>query len=178
MKKKVIRILMLAVLLLGFSAEGMAISAYGDDLDRPPAGEQREKMRERIKAMKMWRLTRDLDLDEKLAARLFPLLHEYDGRREEIEKEIRQNITSLKEVIGTHDEPGMKEIMKALEMKHDALQRLGDEERSRLRDILTIEQQAKYLIFTMEFKREIRKMISEAKWKRRERAVMDRHGGP
>jgi hypothetical protein len=156
----------------------MAISAYGDDLDGPPSGARKEKMRKRIETMKMWKLTEALNLDEKLASRLFPLLHEFDRKREGVEREIRKEIASLKAVIETHDEPAMKEIMASLEKKHDALQRLGDEERSRLREILTVEQQAKYLIFKMEFKREIRKMIAESRWKRRERSGMKNHGRP
>jgi hypothetical protein len=172
-KSNSIRILMLSFLILGFCAEGMAMSAYGDDLDGPPSGARKEKIRKRIETMKMWKLTQALDLDEKLASRLFPLLHEYDRKREGVEREIRKDIASLKAVIETHDESGMKEIIASLEKKHDALQRLGDEERSSLREILTVEQQAKYLIFKMEFKREIRKMIAESRRKRRERSGME-----
>lgn len=178
MKSNTMSVIILSLFLLGFCAESMAISAYGDDLDGPPSGARKEKIRKRIETMKMWKLTQALDLDEKLASRLFPMLHEYDRKRDGVEREIRKEVDSLKAVIETHDEPAMKKIMASLEKKHDALRQLRDEERSRLREILTVEQQAKYLIFRMEFKREIRKMIAEARWKRRERGGTERHDRP
>ncbi len=178
MKKYVINVLILSVFLLGFCAEGMAVSAYGNDHDGPPSREQKEKVRERIETMKMWKLTKALDLDEKSAARLFPLLNEYDKKRHKIERGIRKDIASLKDILKDKNEAGIKKLLGVLEDKHNSLQRLGDEERSRLQDVLTVEQQARYLIFKMEFRREMRKIISEARGKRHKRAGIKGPGGP
>lgn len=46
-----------------------------EDFDRPPTKEQMENVRERIETLRMWKLTKTLDLDEKTSAKLFPLLN-------------------------------------------------------------------------------------------------------
>ena len=169
MKMHIIKVFILSVFLLGICSEGMAISAYGDDLDGPPSKEQREKVRKRIETMKMWKLTKALDLDEKTSSRLFPMLNDYDKKRKEVEREIRKDIDFLKEALELKEESRIKDLLEVLEQKHNTLKRLGDEERNRLREVLTIEQQARYLIFKMEFRREIRRMIAEAKGRRHKR---------
>jgi len=178
MKMHIIKGLILSVFLLGICSEGMAISAYGDDFDGPPSKEQREKVRKRIETMKMWKLTKALDLDEKTASRLFPMLNDYDKKREEIEKGIRKDISSLKDALQVNDESRIKELLEVLEQKHNTLKGLRDEERDRLREVLTIEQQARYLIFKMEFRRDMRRMISEAKGRRHKRGGKEGYGRP
>jgi Spy/CpxP family protein refolding chaperone len=178
MKMHIIKVFILSVFLLGICSEGMAISAYGDDLDGPPSKEQREKVRKRIETMRMWKLTKALDLDEKTASRLFPMLNDYDKKRKEVEREIRKDIDFLKEALELKEESRIKDLLEVLEQKHNTLKRLGDEERNRLREVLTIEQQARYLIFKMEFRREIRRMIAEAKGRRHKMGGKEGYGSP
>ena len=176
MKMHIIKVVILSVFLLGICSEGMAISAYGDDLEGPPSKEQREKVKKRIETMKMWKLTEALDLDEKTASRLFPMLNDYDKKREEVEREIRKDIDFLKEALQVKDESRIKDLLEVLEKQHNTLKSLGDEERDSLREVLTIEQQARYLIFRMEFRREMRKMITEAKGRRHKRGDKEGYG--
>ncbi len=178
MKMHIIKVLILSVFLLGICFEGMAISAYGDDLDGPPSKEQRDKVRKRIETMKMWKLTKALDLDEKTASRLFPMLNEYDKKREKVERGIRKDISSLKDALQVKDESRIKDLLEVLEQKHNTLKSLKDEGRDRLREVLTIEQQARYLIFKMEFRREMRRMIAEAKGKRHKMGGKEGYGRP
>ena len=168
MKKNIIKILLIFFLALGFSADGIA-SPDRDDHNRPPSKEQMERVRKRIETMKIWKLTKALDLDEKTAARLFPLLNKYDKKRAEIERDIKDNMMDLREALEDEKESKLRDLIERLEKSHKALQSLNDEERAELKQILTVGQQAKYLIFLQEFNREIRRIIEEARSRRRGR---------
>lgn len=173
MKKNIIKILLIFFLALGFSADGMA-SPDRDDLNRPPSKEQMEKVRKRIETMRIWKLTKALDLDEKTAARLFPLLNKYDKKRAEIERDIKDNMKNLRDALEDKKESKLRGLLERLEKNHKALQGLNDEERAELKHILTVGQQAKYLIFLQEFNREIRHIIAEARERRHGRFGRDR----
>ncbi|HWM88181.1 MAG TPA: hypothetical protein VNO33_20145 [Kofleriaceae bacterium] len=89
-------LIIIAVVLLA----GGAASAQPGDPDRKPAeraarqgagaqrgpavnprrAAKRERLRQRIRAMRAWYLSEELDLDDATAARLFPLLGTYDDR--------------------------------------------------------------------------------------------------
>lgn len=178
MKMHIIKVLILSVVLFGFCSEGRAMSAYGDDFDGPPSKEQRDKVRERIETMKMWKLTKALDLDEKTASRVFPMLNDYNKKRKKVEEGIRKDIDSLKDALQEKNESRIKDHLEVLEQRHNTLKRLGDEERDRLKELLTIEQQARYLIFKMEFRHEMRRMIAEAKGRRHKRGGKEGYRRP
>lgn len=175
MRRLVITALILSIVLLGSYADAMGQSAFAEG-PRPRA--DKEKIRERIETMKMWKLTKELNLDEKTASRLFPLLNEYDKRRSDIERNIRTDVASLRNSLHLQNGMRIQKLLNSLEKKHDMLMKLDHEERSRLKDILTLEQQARYLLFTMEFKKEIRKLITEARLKRDKKAAKQEQAGP
>jgi Spy/CpxP family protein refolding chaperone len=161
MQKNVFKLVFLLFLVFGFGANTLAQPP--EDFDRSPTKEQMEKVRERIETLRMWKLTKTLDLDEKTSAKLFPLLNKYDKKRAEIEKAIRDDLRELREALKGKREGNLKSIIDKLEENHEALQRINDEERAELKKILTIEQQAKFILFQQEFDRDIRKTIAEAR---------------
>lgn len=177
MKVRSIRMFALSVMLFSFCVAGMVCPAYGEGPDGPPSPEHRERVRERIKTMRMWKLTEALDLDEKTAARLFPLLNQYHNRREETEMRIKEDVVSLKNALHERDRAGITALLGAVEEKHQSLERLRDEERQRLKEILTLEQQAQYLIFQIEFRRDMKRMIAEARGRRHKMRDRDFRGG-
>ncbi len=167
-------------LLLLFLVAGLAVNSMANppgDFDRPTK-EQMERVRKRIETLRIWKLTKVLDLDEKSAARLFPLLNRYDKRRAEIERSLRDGMRDLREALREGREGRLQDILNELEQNHKALQGLKDEERAELRKILTIQQQAKFVIFLQEFNQEIRRIIEEAKKRRFKRFGDNGPGGP
>lgn len=172
MQKNVFTFLFLFFLLVGFAVN--SIAEPPEDFDRPPTKEQMKRVRERIETLRMWKLTKALDLDEKTSAQLFPLLNRYDKKRAEIEQSIWAGIKGLKESLREKREGKLRDILDRLEQDHRELQRTNDEERADLKRILTIEQQAKFVLFQQEFNKEIRKIIAEARDKRQERFGRDR----
>lgn len=171
MKENIFKFLLLSLLVFGFAVNSLAQPP--EDFDRPPTKEQMEKVRKRIETLRMWKLTRALDLDEGTSARLFPLLNKYDKNRAEIERALRDDIKELRESLKEGRQGQLKNILDRLEENHRAMQRINDEERAELKKILTIEQQVRFVLFQHEFDREIRKIIAEARERRFERRGKD-----
>ncbi len=172
MHKNVFKFLLLFFLVVGFTLDSVAEPP--ESFDRPPTKEQMEKIRKRIETLRMWKLTKALDLDEDTAAQLFPLLNRYGKKRAEIERNLREDMIALRDALKDRREGQLRDILERLEKNHKALQRINDEERTELKNVFTIEQQAKFVIFQQEFKREIRKIIAEIRKRRREKFGNDR----
>jgi len=165
MNKTMAKILVFVIILFGFAAHGLA---EPQDFEKPPTKEQKEKVRQRIETLRMWKLAKDLDLDEKRSAQLFPLLNRYDKRRAEMEYAMQGNIKELRESLREKREGQLRDILDRLEQNHKGMQNLRDTEWEELKKILTIEQQAKYVIFLQEFDREMRRIIAQARGRRQE----------
>lgn len=174
-------LLWLMIFSLGLSAGAAFGQPPGMAPPEPPSREQMQKTRERIRTLRMWKLTEALSLDEGTASKLFPILGKYEKKREETENKLRQDMRALREALQEEDEAGLRAIIGRLEEHHKALQRLKDEERGELKEILSVKQQARYILFQMDFNREIRRMIRDARERRGpgQRGDRDRFGdGP
>jgi hypothetical protein len=176
MKGYVVKIVMLLFFMLGSSSTVMAEPR--GDFDAPPTKEQMEKVRSRIETLRMWKLTKALDLDEKTSAQLFPLLNKYDKKRADLERTLRDNIRELRESLSGKREGQVRSILEKLEQNHKAMQGIKDAEWDELKGILTVEQQARFILFQLEFEREIRRIIDETRGRRHERPGKDMPGGP
>jgi Spy/CpxP family protein refolding chaperone len=116
--------------------------------------------REKTEVLRIYELIKALDLDEKTAIRFFPILNKYDKKRAEINHKIREDIRELKEALKEKSEAQIKDILKRLQQNRKALQELNDEKNAELKNVLTVEQQAKYMLFQYKFPKELRKKIS------------------
>jgi len=136
--------------------------------EHPPPLKKREEIRKRIELIRMWKLTEELDLTEETGAKLFPILHKYDEKRMELQKEHHTIMKGLKEAlenVATSDE----EIEAAMEnMEKNALAEydLVRQQREELKGVLSPRQQAKFILFQRQFHRELRKIIAEARERR------------
>jgi Spy/CpxP family protein refolding chaperone len=130
----------------------------------PMSEEKREEVRKKINAVRIWRLTEALKLDANTSTKLSSLLSSVDHQRRDILREQTGTINILKLAVRSPkpDESQIKISLEKLEKNHQAMQKLTDSERSGLKNILTIEQQARYVVFQHEFTHEIRGMIRGA----------------
>ena len=144
---------------------------FGDD-ESPQPIEKREKIRERIELIRIWKLTEELDLTEETGSKLFPILHKYDKKRIKLEKERRNIMNQLRKALedeATSDEE-IEAAMDDLEKNALAASDLIRQQREKLKGVLSPRQRAKFILFQRRFQREIRKIIAEA----RERKVRPR----
>jgi Spy/CpxP family protein refolding chaperone len=126
--------------------------------------EKREEIRKKIDAVRIWRLTEALKLDANTSAKLSSLLSSVDHRRREILREQTGTINSLRFLVRAPkpDEARIKTSLEKLDKNHLQMQELTSSERNGLKNILTIQQQAQYVVFQHEFMREMRGMIGSA----------------
>jgi len=173
MKKNVVKILLILFIMCGFTAQGLAEPpGY---LDKPPTKEQRDRVRKRIQTLKMWKLTKALDIDETTSAKLFPILNRYDKRKAEIHQNIRKGMMEMRRSLKENRTKGLQNTLAMLEENHKALQNINDEEWAEMKKVLTVEQQAKFILFKQEFDRDVRKIISDSKERRHKRAQKRRY---
>jgi len=176
MKKEVLKILLVLSILCVFTAQGLAEPQ--EYLDQPPKKEQRDRVRQRIETLKMWKLTRALDIDEATSAKLFPILNRYDKKKAEIHNNLKEGMRELKQSLRENRTEGLQNTLAMLEENHKALKGINDEEWTEMKKILTVEQQAKFIIFRHEFDREVRKLVADAKERRHGRGSKGRVGRP
>jgi len=178
-----VRIFLMAVLLIAFTmsaigqqrpASSQPSGQYNDTMGvgkpgqpgrgEPMSEEKREEVRKKINAVRIWRLTEALKLDASASAKLSSLLSSVDHQRRDILREQTGQINILKLAVKSPkpDESQIKTSLEKLEKNHQAMQKLTDSEMSGLKNILTIEQQARYVVFQHEFTHEMRGMIRGA----------------
>jgi Spy/CpxP family protein refolding chaperone len=130
-----------------------------------PSDERREEVRKKIEAIRIWRLTEELKLDPPASARLSSFLSSMEQKRREITKNQMEIMRDLRHSLRSAkpDEAKMRTNLEKLEKNHNEMQALRSNEFKGLKELLTVEQQARYLLFQQDFQREMREMISGAR---------------
>jgi hypothetical protein len=176
MKKRITGFMVFCLLATGLVFNGPV--AYAQFPEDEPSSEKRERIRKRIETLRMWKLTEELDLDEDTSARLFPVLSKYDKERAKLQHTIRKDIRELRRSLGSDQDADYQGMLDRLEKNHKEMQSIKDAEIKELKTILTAKQQAQYLLFHMQFKREMRRMIDNSRGKGRRGMKGDRmYGG-
>jgi len=168
MKKHIFPVVLLMLTLLPVSFAGAQPPGPPDGPPGRPGPGGQDRIRERIKTMRMWKLTQALDLDQGTSAKLFPILNKYDEQRRGTEQELRNDMRKLRTMVDSGDESGLSGLLRKLEKNHRTMQEIKDAEWNELKGVLTVKQQAKFLIFQLEFERDMRRMISEARERRQD----------
>jgi len=175
---QMIRIFMIAAALtltgtIAFAQQAPRGGSYEDEMGldaqpgrwNPPSKEKREEVRKKVEAIRIYRLTEALKLDEKTSAQLASLLGTIDLQRREL---MNQNMDAMKELRSSlkaphPNESKLKPLLERLEKNHREMAELKEKELRGLKDILTVEQRARYVVFQREFTREMRGMIAGAR---------------
>ena len=131
----------------------------------PPTEERREEIRKKIEAIRIWRLTEALKLDADTSVRLSSILSSLNLKRREIQREQIEAMRTVREILRSArpDEAKLKSLLDRLESNHRSMQELREREIKNLKEILSTEQQARFLIFQQEFQREMRGIIEGAR---------------
>jgi Spy/CpxP family protein refolding chaperone len=146
---------LIAVCLMGISLLTGAVSlarAGQADEQTPRAG-----LRERIGELYLLRLTRVLDLTEEQTARVYPLLTRTEKKKAEIQRKMGLDVRALREELAKTpaDDKALLALVGRIREARLSI-RKGDEEAEVALDrVLTPDQRARYLIFNIEFLRNI-----------------------
>jgi Spy/CpxP family protein refolding chaperone len=169
----------LVVALFAISPRAYVFAQQAPDRGRPEeSDEKREAIRKKIETVRIWKMTEALHLNEATAAKLSAYLTQFDQQRRDLAMEQLKSVRELRQVLqtGKPDEASLRRRLDKIERDYQAIHDIRMREYSGLKDILTTEQQARYLIFQHEFQREMRDLISEARDSKsnRERGGMNR----
>jgi len=121
----------------------------------------------RVQKIRLDRMKAYLQLDEATMLRLTPHLNRLDKRKKEIGKERLFLMKRLKKSTamgatpktGAGQERGVEATLRRLEENQAALEALKQEQKGLLKAHLTLDQQARYILFQREFKEELRDII-------------------
>jgi hypothetical protein len=132
--------------------------------ERPMDQERREELKKRIELIWMWKLTEELDLTEAEGAKVFPLLRQYEEQKRELREENRRLVRELQRMIDAGASEGdLKRAIKALEENDRKRNKVQEEGFGKLAKVLSVEKQARYIVFQEHFRREIHRLIREAR---------------
>lgn len=176
-KKFKLGVLILVIIISGAKSTLSQTLNSGERLPAPsprekrtifPSQGEKERIRKRISLIKMWRLTEELNLDEETGAKFFPIIRHYEERRRELAKRREGLLQTLKVQLraGKLPEDKIRGMLKEWDAIRTEEQELNRKEREDLEGILSLEQQARYLIFQHEFLKEMRRMIADVREKR------------
>jgi Spy/CpxP family protein refolding chaperone len=163
MTMKSVRVAIMVVLLI--IAGTIAHAQQGPGQSGNESAQKREEVRKKIETVRLWRLTEELKLDEKTGAKLASFLSALDEQRRDAIRERMHAVQDLHSVLksGKPDERKLKDDLAKFEKARREMTQLDIKETQGLKGILSIEQQARYVIFQQEFRREMRRMIAGAR---------------
>jgi len=150
-----------ALTLPAFAQQGAQRRSAGG----PPSEEQREEVRKKMEVVRMSRLTEELKLDEKTAAKFIPVITSLDQKRRDLMNDSRHAMQELRSELNAPqpDEGRMKAAINRIEKNQREIASLREKELQATRENLSVAQQARYFLFNQEFMREMRGMVEGAR---------------
>ena len=152
----------------------------GEDGPPPPDNQEtRERVEERIRIMRAWRLTEALELEEGVALRLFALLDEFDAQVAPEQARLEENAQQLREMLssGSGTDAEIAALLTRIMETHLRLENLRVDLIVSSGTFLSPRQQAALMLFLPDFDRQIRDMVRETRRTRR-RVRQHREGPP
>ena len=140
--------------------------------------QKREEIRNKIETVRIWRLTEQLKLDTATSAKLASLLTSFDQQRKGVMQEQAAGMRELRLQLKSQkpDEAKIKSALDRIVKNQSLMQGLREQEWKGLQSILTFEQQARFLLFQQEFRREMQNMIVNARTGNRGRGPLGGRG--
>ncbi len=130
--------------------------------ERPDRREEREKIRENIETLRVWKLIEALNLTQDQSTRFLPALKEFQTARKGFEDRRRELLGELDTTLNTgSNENKLKEILTKLENNRKQFQAASESYLDKAKSILTVEQQAQLFLFEDKFERRIRETIEQ-----------------
>jgi Spy/CpxP family protein refolding chaperone len=140
---------------------------------RPPARPfpeegKRERLREEIETMKMWKMLEVLDLTDEQSNDFLPAWREMQKAQKDFWEKREGLLKSLEAVLGEEkpDEGKIRDILGQLEKGRSQLEEVQQRFRQKAQEVLTIEQQAKLLLFEDRFEKRMMEIIRQYRERR------------
>ncbi len=123
----------------------------------------RQRIREKVQMVKIWRLTEAVGLTPEQSEKFFPVYNRHQEQMDNFEREKREILERIK---GLADNPNSAEdeisaAMRDHKEHHHKLAELHDSFLSDISSILSIRQRGKLVVFEEEFRRDMQRIIAE-----------------
>ncbi len=141
----------------------------------PGQGPMREKIRQRIRTIKIWQLTEAVGLTPEQSERFFPV---YNKHRETIHNLESEKQEALRRLSSLTDDPDASDddINKAMTKIDDFVRRsmeMRQEYMNEISSVLSLRQQGKLLVFEENFQRKLQEIIRDIRRDFRGRRMRD-----
>ena len=135
------------------------------------------QVRKKVEALRAWQLSEVLNMDEETSSRLFPAMREADQERWNLESRNRQLVREMYQSLeGRNPDPQkIDKILDELQSNRRELVRSEERHLERVRQILSPEDTARYLMFQIKFQKEIKRKAVQAYQDRRGSSDSDRN---
>lgn len=122
--------------------------------------ERGRNVQENIQTVKKWKLVETLNLTEEQTTKLFPRINEVDKARQDFHHGHRQLVDDLEHMLKKGQPSDNELIAKMNEI--DALKKAHEDEirdlEAKVKEVLTVEQQAKWVLFEIKFEDYVRRV--------------------
>ncbi len=141
--------------------------------ERKTRPDKEEEVRRHIQTFRMWEMTKALDLTEEQASKIFPVLNKLEKEKAELNRRIWEEIRGLRELLKEEkpDSSLIKEKLDRIKGLKKQIQEMDNKIEKLLEDNLTIEQQAKYVLFSIRFMKDLKEKINRARQLYRQRMM-------
>ena len=140
------------------------------------------QMKERVEMMKMWKLTQILDLDQETAAKVFPLMHEFDVKQYELRRQCSDTIKQIRDSLDSDvvDSAALGSLIDRFKKSEREKVELRIERLDALSKVLSDEQIAEMIALVPKFEQRMRGMFEKAGAGRQDRRdrMWGNRGGP
>jgi outer membrane PBP1 activator LpoA protein len=128
----------------------------------------RERSRERIQLMKVWRLTEVLKLDKEGAARFFAVNNYYEETKKKVHHDYHEDIQRVRNILRDMNPPEreLRELLARIKTRKKEMNDLENKQLEEEMNLLKLDQQARYFLFQIDFRREMDDMIREVQGER------------
>ena len=136
----------------------------------------REKSRERIQMIKMWRLTETLRLDKEGSASFFAVNNHYEETRRRVHRDFHEDLQRVRAILRDLNPPEreLRDLVQRLKSRKKEMNDLENRQMEEEMNLLKTEQQAQYFLFQIDFRREMDEMIREIQVERPPRPMLDK----
>jgi gas vesicle protein len=140
----------------------------------------REKSRERIQMIKMLKLTEALRLDREAAARFFVVNGQFEEAKRRLRGDLHQDIERLRQLTRNLNAPEkeLRETVLRIKNRRKDLNELSNKQMEEELNLLRPDQQARYVLFAIDFRREIDNIVREMREDRPPAARPAERGAP
>jgi Spy/CpxP family protein refolding chaperone len=123
----------------------------------------REKIRERIEFMRMWKMLDVLDLDKATADKILDIRRKFIARKKSLRRALNEDFSKLRHLLRDTpqgpDNAELKRLLESIREQRKRLRALWSDQYEEVAKHLSIRKQAELLLFLKDFRREIRSML-------------------